>query len=96
MSESFYDAIAMICIVVVPVLLILLHIFLSSRKKLFWGFIIPVIWLICGIYMVIKAVSFPVELGIFFGIIFLILIAILCSIRICKKKNAGYMSIGKK
>lgn len=54
MPESFYDMMVVLYFTVVPVLFISLQILLSTRKRLIWGFIAPVIWSALGAWILIK------------------------------------------
>lgn len=86
MSDSFYDAIVVIFLIVIPIVLLALHILFCTRKKLALGFIVPGLWTLIGVIMVMKADYFPLELGIFFGGVLLILLGILFAIKKFRKK----------
>jgi hypothetical protein len=71
----------------IPVFLLLLHLFLSFRKKAFWGFVVPILWSILSVWIVSKTQSYPSEMIIFCIGVDVILIAIWAFIRFILKKK---------
>ncbi len=91
MPESFYDTVVIICFTVVPVLFLSLQVLLSTRRKLQWGFIIPVIWSALGAWILIKGYLADRQLSYEMLIVFLvgdiILFALLVLCRYLKRRN---------
>ncbi len=54
MPESFYDMVVVLFFTVVPVVLIGAQIFMSTRKKLLWGFVVPFLWSALGTWILIR------------------------------------------
>lgn len=88
MPESFYDTVVLLFFTVIPLILILLQWFLST-KKLAWGFVIPAIWSAFGIWMLIAGrgddVRYSFELFLFFLGGDVLLLGILSLIKYLKK-----------
>lgn len=72
MPESFYDMVVTLYFTVVPVLFISLQILLSTRKKLIWGFVVPVIWSALGAWILIKGYLDDKQLSYEMLIVFLV------------------------
>jgi uncharacterized membrane protein len=90
MPESFYDTVVILFFTVLPVILILLQILLSSRKKIVWGFVVPLLWTALGIWMIAgrqDKSSFTAELVLFFAAGDIILIGIMLLVRYLKKRH---------
>lgn len=85
MSEAFYNTIVLLFFTVFTLLLIGLHIFFATRKRLAWGFIIPFLWSALGIWILF--VRYSDEVLIYFMAGDLILFGILALIRNIKKKR---------
>lgn len=101
MPESFYDMMVVLYFTVVPVLFISLQILLSTRKKLLWGFIVPVIWSVLGAWILIKGYLADKQLSYELLIVFLagdiLLYGILILCRYLKGKRHNKMAVkGKK
>lgn len=71
----------------IPVILFLLHLFLSFRKKAFWGFVVPIVWGLLSIWIVSKTQTYPNEMIVFCIGIDVILLAIWAFIRFILKKR---------
>ncbi len=91
MSESFYDTIVILFYTVVPLILILLQVFFSTRRKRIWGFIIPVLWTTMGIWMALRNKEagsiFTLEMILFFLAGDVILFGIMAFVRYLKNKK---------
>lgn len=91
MPESFYNTIVILLLTVVPFMLLLLHTFLATRKRVAWGLVVPVIWTALGLWMIISGYQqdrgFSWELIIFFLGGDLILFGIWSLIRYMKRKK---------
>ena len=78
-----------ILLFIVPFLLI--QILLSTRRRLFWGFIIPVLWTAFGVWMIISnykhGSSFIPELIIFYLIGDMVLIGMLILFKYLKRRK---------
>ena len=72
MPESFYDMVVILYFTVVPVIFISLQILLSTRKKLIWGFVVPVIWSALGAWILIKGYLDDKQLSYEMLIVFLV------------------------
>lgn len=69
MQDKYYDIITILLLTVVPLLLLLLHIFLSTRKRLIWSLLVPVLWTSLGAWMIIAGYEdfgFSRELFVFY------------------------------
>lgn len=86
---TIWDDLLIIFIFVMPFLI--LQIFLSTRKKLFWGIIVPVLWTGFGIWTIIRNYMDQSrhikELIIFYLIGDLIFVGILVIFKYRKKLN---------
>ncbi|NLO08579.1 MAG: hypothetical protein GX129_01755 [Clostridiales bacterium] len=85
----FWNDLLIIFLFLLPFLLI--QIFLSTRRKLFWGFIIPVLWTAFGIWITISNYkhesSYILELVFFYLIGNLIFIGMLILFRYLKRRK---------
>lgn len=92
MPESFYDTVVILFFTVLPITLILLQIFLSSRKKTVLGFVLPLLWTALGIWIISAGrkdtSSFTTELLIFFAAGDIILIGIMLLVKYLKKRRS--------
>jgi len=70
---------------------LLMQIFLSTRRRLFWGFIVPVLWSALGVWMTITNYrhesSYILELVFFYLIGDLLFIGLLILIRYLKRRK---------
>lgn len=86
---TIWDDLLIIALFLVPFLLI--QIFLSTRKKLFWGFVIPVLWTALGVWMVISNYrndsSYIMELIVFYLTGNLLFIGLLLLFRHLKRRK---------
>lgn len=91
MSDSFYDMIVVLFFTAVPVTLILIQLFLAGRKKLIWGFIVPILWTSLGAWMIIRNHNegslFSFELVGFFLLGDGLLLGLLALVRVLKIKR---------
>jgi hypothetical protein len=82
MSEKAISIITILLLTVVPLILFLLHTFLSTRKSWLWSLIVPVIWASLGTWIMVadyKEMGFASELFIFFlaGVFILVIVTLL-------------------
>lgn len=86
---TVWDDLLIIFMFLIPFLLI--HIFFSTRKKLFWGFIIPVLWTAFGVWITInnhkQESDHIIELIFFYLIGDLIFIGMLLLFKYLKKRK---------
>ncbi|NLP17315.1 MAG: hypothetical protein GX379_09835 [Clostridiales bacterium] len=86
---TIWDDLLIIMIFLVPFLLI--QIFLSIRKRIIWGFVIPILWTVLGVWMIISnrrnESSHIPELILFYLIGDLIFIGILFLIKHLRKRS---------
>jgi hypothetical protein len=70
---------------------LLIHIFFSTRKRFFWGLVVPVLWTAFGVWMTISNYKhesiYIMELIFFYLIGDIIFIGLLLIIRYMKKKR---------
>lgn len=70
MPESFYDTVVILFYTVIPLVLILLQVLFSRRKRPAWGFIVPALWTALGIWILVSGQKndsqYSLELCIFF------------------------------
>lgn len=96
MSDNLINVLVVIIMLVIPLALLLLQLLLASRKRLFPGFIIPVIWSVLGIIWIFKSEfrddrEYILKLFILFLTGDVILLAILAYFKLYRKnkKNHG-------
>ncbi len=86
---TIWDDLLIILVLLIPFLLI--QVFLSSRRRLFWGFIAPALWSVLGVWMIISNhkndSTYITELIIFYLAGDLIFVGILLLIRYFKRKK---------
>ncbi|MBH1940729.1 hypothetical protein I5677_07500 [Mobilitalea sibirica] len=92
MSDAFLNTIVILTFTLVPITMILLQIFLAKRKKLVWGFVVPVLWSVIGATWIIKSnqkedAKYLFGLFLLFIIGDLVLLGILALMRQLKKKK---------
>lgn len=91
MSDSFYDIIVILFYTAVPAIFIILQAILSTRRKMIWGFILPALWTIMGLWMLIRNYKtgslFALELMLFFLAGDVILFGVMALIRYLKQKR---------
>lgn len=91
MPESFYDTVVILYFTVVPVLFLSLQVLLSTRSKLLWGFIVPMIWSALGAWILMKGYLADRQLSYEMLIVFLvgdiILLALLALCRYLRRRK---------
>jgi hypothetical protein len=87
---TFWDDLLIICLFLIPFLLI--QIFFATRRRLLWGFVIPLLWTALGAWMVVnsykKDSSNILELIFFYLTGDLLLTGILILFRYLKRRKA--------
>lgn len=87
---KIWEDLLIILLFLIPFLL--MQIFFSTRRRLFWGFIIPILWTSLGVWMTISNYkhesSYILELVIFYLIGSFLLIGMLILIRYLKRRKA--------
>lgn len=86
---TVWDDLLVVLIFTVPFLM--LQALLSARKKLLWGFIIPILWTALGAWVAIKSSEsgHMSEMILFFLATDIILFGILVLVRYLKRKKTG-------
>lgn len=92
MPEKYFDIITILLLTAVPLLMLLLHIFLSTRSVIFWSFLVPILWSSLGAWMIAAGYEnfgFSRELFIFYliGDVILFLVTLFLRKRIKRKQS---------
>ncbi len=91
MTESILDTMVILYFTLVPALFLSLQIWLSLRRKLLWGFLVPAIWSALGTWILIKGYqedkTISYELLIVFLVGDLLLLGLLALCRYLKKRR---------
>lgn len=91
MPESFYDTIVILFFTVVPIILLLIQVLLSTRRKPVWGLVVPLLWTLLGTWVILSGYfqgrGFSGELFIVFFLGDLILTGVMVLMRYIKKKR---------
>ncbi len=84
MPESFYDQMVIVYFTLVPALFLSFQVFLSTRRRLLWGAIVPLIWSALGAWILIKGyledkqLSYELLIVFLVGDFFLLGLLVLC------------------
>jgi hypothetical protein len=100
MPESFYDTMVVLYFTVVPLLFLSLQVLFSTRKKLIWGFIVPVIWSALGAFILIRGYREDKSISYELLIVFLagdfILLGLLALCRYLKRRGKKPADMAKR
>ena len=69
MPEKYFDLITILLLTVLPLILLLLHMYLSARRAVIYSFLVPMLWTALGVWMIVASYEdfgFGTELFIFY------------------------------